>query len=382
MAEQVKAAGAKPRLGRGLSSLIVNSAEVIASPVTPVTPADLPKTVYVPVAAPAGGPHQPVAVPTAAAVQVAPARAATQVASEVSATSAAPKGDAVAPGTDQHKQPVATEADGPHQEIAVSKIAPNPYQPRREFNAEDLAELAASIKEQGILQPLVVAPAADATSDCPFVLIAGERRLRASRLAGLTKVPCIIKQATRQQMLEWALIENVQRTDLNPVERAVAYRDYMDRFNLSVADAAQRMGQPRTTVANYLRILDLCDDVQKLLLEGTLTFGHAKVLAGLAGQEARQVELAKRIVAETLSVRQLETLAAISPQQEQAPPQRTIHTKAAYLRDLEDQLTRAVGTRVTIMPGRAKHTGRLVIDYYSLDDFDRFCSALGLKVES
>ncbi|RPI62825.1 MAG: ParB/RepB/Spo0J family partition protein [Planctomycetaceae bacterium] len=267
-------------------------------------------------------------------------------------------------------------------EISIDKITPNPYQPRREFNPDDLRDLAASITSQGILQPLIVAPHTDVPAGDAYVLIAGERRLRAAKLAGLAVVPCVVRQATRQQMLEWALIENIQRADLNPVERAVAYRDYMDRFQLTVALAAEKLGQPRTTVSNYLRILELCDEIQTMLVSGVLSFGHAKVLASLAGDVDRQVALARRVMAETLSVRQLEQVvetitighAAVEPPK---PPK----VKAAYLVDLEDQLTRTVGTKVCIQPGRAKNTGRIVIEYYSLDDFDRLCGTMGLTVE-
>lgn len=327
MAEQAKSA--KPRLGRGLSSLITNSAAT-AEP-APASSQPQPAATAVP------GTYVPVPAPHAG-------------------------GEAI-------------------RELEIDRITPNPLQPRRQFDAEQLAQLAQSISQQGILQPLVVANSADGDGH-PFVLIAGERRLRAARQAGLAKVPCVIRAATRQQMLEWALIENIQREDLNPVERALAYRDYMDRFKLSAPDAAQKLGQPRTTVLNYLRILDLCDDVQKMLLDGSLSFGHAKILASLAGDAERQAVLAKRVVAEALSVRQLEALVAAGASPARPAEPRPARVKAAYLRDLEDQLTRAVGTRVSILPGKAKHSGRLVVEYYSLDDFDRIAKNLGVTVES
>ena len=317
----------RPRLGRGLSSLIVNSAPppVVAAPEAQPQPATTEGT------------YMAVTAPTISADSI--------------------------------------------RKIAIEKISPNPYQPRRQFDPEQLSQLAQSISQQGILQPLVIAESVEGDGH-PFVLIAGERRLRAAKQAGLAEVPCVVRKATRQQMLEWAIIENIQREDLNPVERALAYRDYMDRFTLSAADAAQKLGQPRTTVLNYLRILDLCDEIQKMLLDGTLSFGHAKVLAGVAGDPDRQIALAKRVIHETLSVRQLEALAAAAPAAKQDAPARPTRIKAAYLRDLEEQLTRAVGTRVNILPGKAKNSGRLVVEYYSLDDFDRIVKGLGLTVES
>jgi len=270
-----------------------------------------------------------------------------------------------------------------HIEVHIDQIGPNPYQPRRQFKEEDLSELADSISKQGILQPLIISPAEDPAAAFPYTLIAGERRLRAARKCGLSSVPCVIRKASRRDMLEWALIENIQRTDLNPVERAEAYRDYMDRFSLTQVEAAERLGQPRTTIANYLRILDLCDVVRKILLDGDLSFGHAKVLAGLVGSPARQTELAKRVVSGSLSVRQLEGLVATQLAGDAAVP-RTVRrrVKAPYILDLEERLTQAVGTRVTIRPGRGKNSGRLLIDYYSLEDFDRIAAALGLKSEN
>jgi len=316
MAEQTKLTPSKPRLGRGLSSLIVNSADS-------------------------------------------------------------------APRDEQHSSNAREPAlpTGLPIEIEIEHISPNPFQPRREFRAEELNDLAQSIAQQGILQPLVLAPNGEEDASHPYILIAGERRLRAARQIGMKKVPCVVKQATRQQMLEWALIENIQRSDLNPVERARAYRDYLDRFNLSGAQAAQRLGEPRTTIANYLRILDLSDSVQTMLIDGRLTFGHAKVLAGLAGAPERQAELARQVVDDTLSVRQLETLACMEAAgcvQEAPKPARM---KPAYIRDLEEQLTAAIGTHVSIHPGRAKHTGRIVIEYYNLDDFDRIALRMGVSVQ-
>ena len=277
---------------------------------------------------------------------------------------------------------VSTSAEAPAgpREIRVDDISPNPYQPRREFTPEELNELADSIRVQGVIQPLVVCPANGAAAT-PFVLIAGERRLRASRQAGLTAVPCVVRQATPQQMLELALIENLQRADLNPVERAVAYRDYMDRFNITQQEAAERLGLPRATIANTLRVLDLSDDVQKLLLNGKLTFGHAKVLAGLVHRSELQLSLAQRVANEDLSVRQLEGLIEVATTHP-GRPRREPKQKQPYIRDLEDQLTATVGTKVFILPGRAKNTGRIMIDYYSLEDFDRITENLGLKLQS
>jgi ParB family chromosome partitioning protein len=216
-----------------------------------------------------------------------------------------------------------------------------------------------------------------------FTLIAGERRLRAAKLVGLSTVPCVVRQATGQQMLEWALIENIQRSDLNPLERAMAYREYSDRFNLTVAQASERLGQPRTTVSNHLRILDLQPDIQQMIGGGTLSFGHAKVIAGIVGNTELQLELATRVAKEDLSVRQLEGLVSVNQAAGQASAAtKAPRTKPPYVVDLQEQLTQAVGTRVTIVQGRSKNTGRIVVDYYSLDDFDRIAAGLGLKSQA
>ncbi len=270
--------------------------------------------------------------------------------------------------------------------IAIDAIAANPYQPRREFNPEALTELTESIRRQGVLQPLIVCSASKVGGDPekPYVLIAGERRLRAARLAGMESIPCIVRDASQDQMLEWALVENIQREDLNPIERAQGYRQYMDRFNLTQAQVGERVGQPRATIANHLRLLDLCDEAQGLLAEGLLTFGHGKVLAGMVGDVERQVALARKTAAEGLSVRELEEEVAGGRKRGRAGGKGqggsgAGRAKAAHLVDLEEQLSHCVGTRVKILPGRAKHSGRIVIDYYSLDDFDRIAGALGLR---
>ncbi len=293
---------------------------------------------------------------------------------------------AEAEAADRHSPSLQAPTSGTlRQEIPVDQIAPNPYQPRRQFDTGEMDDLAASIAREGILQPLLIVRAADRAASRPYVLVAGERRLRAARRAGMTAVPCVVREATAEQLLEWSLIENIQRSDLNPIERAEGYRSYMDRFKLTQAQVAERTGEARATVANYLRVLDLCDAVQVMLLEGALSFGHAKALAALAGEDRRQLALARRIGREGLSVRQTERLVAETkaPAGRAGPEERPggAGGKPPYVLDVEARLTRAVGTRVTILPGRAKNAGRIVIEYYSLDDFDRIAGSLGLRDE-
>jgi len=284
----------------------------------------------------------------------------------------------------QASQPNSTA--GQPVEIPVFAIQPNPYQPRRNFDQANLDELTESIRQQGVLQALLVTRAPDAVGE-QYVLIAGERRLRAADSAGLSTVPCIIRTASNEQMFEWALVENIHRSDLNPLERAQAYRDYMDRFSTTQQQLAEQIGQPRSTIANHLRILDLCEEVQALIASGALSFGHAKVLATHAADPQKQIDLARKVVDEGLSVRHLELLASLrppgsSPGAEPADNSAPTGRKSQHIVDLERQISRTIGTRVTIWPRRTKNRGRIVLEYNSLDDFDRITEALGATLES
>jgi len=279
-------------------------------------------------------------------------------------------------------------ADGTPIGVPLASIVPNPYQPRRTFDKGQLAELAESIRKQGLLQPLLVVGDQDQEPG-RYVVVAGERRLRAAAMAGLENVPCVVRDATPQQMLEWALVENIQRADLNPVERAIAFRDYMDRFAATQQELASMLGLPRSTIANYLRILDLCDEVQAYLLGGALSFGHAKVLGGLAGQAGIQLRVARKAVEGGLSVRQLEELVAAAIGRLDGTDTGGAGVagggrpaKSEHIVDVERQLGRALGTKVVIRPGRGKHTGRIELRYGSLDDFDRIVRALGAELDS
>ncbi|MFH2039723.1 MAG: ParB/RepB/Spo0J family partition protein, partial [Chloroflexota bacterium] len=188
--------------------------------------------------------------------------------------------------------------------ISVDKILPNPRQPRRDFDPEELSELTASVLEHGVLQPLIISPG---KIDGEYILIAGERRLQASRLAGLARVPVVIRETTDMEKLELALIENLQRTDLNALEQAEAYRQLADEFNLSHEAIALKIGKSRVTVSNILRLLKLPDNVKNSLIEGRITEGHARALLGLTTPESQTAAL-KTILARELSVRQAEDL--------------------------------------------------------------------------
>jgi len=251
-------------------------------------------------------------------------------------------------------------------QIEVERVIPNEYQPRRTFRDDSLQELAASIREKGILQPVIVSRVGDGS----FRLIAGERRWRAASLAGLKKIPALVKDVSSQDAIEIALIENIQREDLNPVETAAAFQRLLRDFHLTQEDLSQRVGKDRATISNYLRILKLPDEIRSLLNENRLTVGHAKALLGLDKKE-EQIECARAIVKKGLSVREAETLCQrlLRP-----PSKRRTKGKLPEVLDLEDRLTRSLGTKVRIH--HKDKTGRIEIEYYSLDELDRLIELL------
>jgi ParB family chromosome partitioning protein len=273
----------------------------------------------------------------------------------------------------------ATELPGERlAEIDLALIDPNPHQPRGSMDPVALKELAASIKVSGVLQPVILRPIEGGGGN-RYQLVAGHRRTEAAKLAGLAKIPALLKAgSTDEQQAEWALIENIQRQDLNPIERAKAYRSYVDTFKLTHAQAAERLGEDRATISNFLRLLDLNPGVQDLVARGLLTAGHAKVLAGIS-DPARQDAFANRTIAEGLSVRKLEevltgTSTEVTAEEIQTPVSahnRTLTAKSPHVVELEQDLSRKLGTKLRIFPSKRKNTGKIVIQYYSLDEFDR-----------
>ncbi|MFH1419504.1 MAG: ParB/RepB/Spo0J family partition protein [Planctomycetota bacterium] len=254
--------------------------------------------------------------------------------------------------------------------LPVDQIRRNPMQPRRAFDEDALASLAESLRDKGALQPIVVRPA-----ESGYELVAGERRLRAAKIAGLRELPAIVRGTKDEELLELALVENIQRADLNPVDRARGYRALQDRFGLSHEEIAGRMGEDRTTVTNYLRLLELPDGVLEMLADGWLSTGHAKALLGTTDNQAR-ISLASKVRDEGWSVRRLEKVVAASKTPKDADkPSRQVRPA---VRDLEELLSIALGTRVEIHEGRRRHTGRIFVQYSSLDDFQRIASKLGV----
>jgi ParB family chromosome partitioning protein len=250
-------------------------------------------------------------------------------------------------------------------ELPLSKIQRNPHQPRQSWDESKLFELAESINANGLIQPVIVRPMGDS-----YQLIAGERRLRAMRMAGKTTISAIVRPANEEQLLEWALIENIHRDDLNPIERARAYQNYLQRFSLTQKEAAQRLGEDRSTIANYARLMELSDNIKDLVAQGKITMGHARALLGIADIKKRQ-ELAETIVTLHWSVRETEKRIQVLQQQAQSKTVKT-PAKTPHILELEQEMTRQLGTRVTInTSGRKGHRGKIIIEFYNLDDFDR-----------
>ncbi|MDQ3705222.1 MAG: ParB/RepB/Spo0J family partition protein [Chloroflexota bacterium] len=257
--------------------------------------------------------------------------------------------------------------------VPVDSIAPNPRQPRGTFDLEDLEDLAASIREHGVLQPLVVTQAGNEGS---YNLIAGERRWRAAMLAGLEQVPVIVKETSSRGMLELALVENLQRADLNPLEEATAYRALVDDFGMKQDEVADRVGKSRQAVANSLRLLRLPPAIQEALAAGSMSEGHARALLQVPDTDL-QLQLAQRIASEGLSVRQVEALARrlaeVAGAQEEAPEDEAAEGESESLydpfRDLEEQFRNALGTKVQL--SKSRRGGRLVIYFYSDEELER-----------
>ncbi len=267
------------------------------------------------------------------------------------------------------------------QTLPISSITRNRMQPRQTFNEEALADLVASVKLHGVLQPLLVRPSADG-----YELIAGERRLRASSAAGLHEVPVVIVEASDMSSLEIALIENLQRENLNPVEEAEGYRELSDSFSLTQEEIALRVGKSRATVANALRLLALPDEVRSMLADGRVSTGHAKALLALEIPQ-EQILMARRIVDEGLSVRAVEKLIRRSTLAPVRPRAARPDLPASHIRDLSEKLHSYFGTSIRIEPCKTfangkKGKGHIEIDFFSNDDLDRVLNLLGLEHEN
>jgi ParB family chromosome partitioning protein len=247
-------------------------------------------------------------------------------------------------------------------EVSVDDIAPNPMQPRQKLEPESLEELAASIREHGLIQPLIVSSTVPGMGSAPYQLIAGERRLEAARLAGSFTVPVIVKEATPQEMLALALVENIQRADLNPLEEANAYRQLMDEFGLTQEQVATQVGKSRVAVANTVRLLRLPAAVKSALVNGQISEGHARALLGLDQEEA-QLRALKTVIKQRLNVRQTEELVR---RMLTGPRPHKEETSAPETESLEREFRERLGTKVRLF--RGKRGGKLVIHFYSEEE--------------
>ncbi|MEX0742094.1 MAG: ParB/RepB/Spo0J family partition protein [Phycisphaeraceae bacterium] len=333
----------KPRLGRGLSSLVSMPQQVSVEPPKPDEPAPAPGTDADP-------------------------------ASPADASGASPRGADAVPAGDG-------DASGLRW-LAVTAVSPNRYQPRREFDETALAQLAGSIKRDGLMQPIIVRPVPD--SHEAYELVAGERRWRAAQQAGLEQVPAIVRDLDDQQAAEWAVVENLQREDLNPIERAQAFARLIEEFELSHEQVAERVGVGRPTVSNTLRLMELPAEVQDMVRNGQLTGGASRALLSLDDPQA-MAAMAKQAVAGGWSVRTLE--AAVRRVVSEGDSEGAKAEPAArpgrspVLADLEEQLASQLHTKVKIRRGKRKGSGTLMIEFFDLDQFDTLLQRLDVTLE-
>lgn len=276
--------------------------------------------------------------------------------------------DALIPGWEE------TSVSGPGDKVVqvpIANISPNPHQPRKQFNPEALEDLANSIREHGIIQPLILIPAEEANH---YTLIAGERRLRAAKIAELNEVPAIVRSATEQQQLEFAIIENVQREDLNPLERARAYESLLDGFSLTHEDIAKRVGKSRVSVTNTLRLLNLPPVAQKALLDSEISEGHARALLGLPNDRSIESAL-DSVVSLNLNVRQTEAL--VSKLMGKSPRTTSPTPRSPEIEDLENKLRQFFHTKVNLTKGT--HGGTISIAFYSDEELNNILDLLGIN---
>lgn len=259
-------------------------------------------------------------------------------------------------------------------EIAVSDIVPNRFQPRRVFDPEALNELAQSIKQHGVIQPVLVRKTATG-----YELVAGERRWRAAQQVGLKAIPAVVRDYDDGQMTELALIENIQRENLNPIEEAAAFRRLMDEFSLTQEEVARRIGRSRSLIANTVRLLNLPAAVQDHVSRGTLTMGQARPLLGLEDAEL-QLEAAESIIAEDLSARDAEELVRrLLSTPRTKPARKQPEKREFFLAEAEERLKMALGTQVRIKPGKLK--SKIEIEFYSAEDLERLIETLSAQLQ-
>lgn len=252
----------------------------------------------------------------------------------------------------------------PDKMVKITKVEPNREQPRHKFDEEALNELAESIKQYGIISPIIVQDRKD-----HYEIIAGERRWRAAKIAGLKEVPVIIKNYTEQEIVEISLIENIQREDLNPIEEALAYKRLLNEFNLKQEEVAERVSKSRTAVTNSMRLLKLADEVQQMIIDEKITTGHARALITIEEPE-KQIEIAKKVINEKLSVRDIEKLVKDlgKPKKKKKEPKK-VQNEFIY-DDIEEKLKQSLGTKVSVS-AKEDGSGKIEIEFYSSEELER-----------
>ncbi len=260
------------------------------------------------------------------------------------------------------------ENKNPETMVKLSMVEPNGEQPRKNFDEDSLLELAESIKQFGLLQPIIVQDRKN-----HFEIIAGERRWRAAKMAGLKEIPVIIKNLTNQEIVEISLIENIQREDLNPIEEAQAYKRLLEEFNLKQDEVAERVSKSRTAVTNSMRLLKLCDEVQQMVVNEMISTGHARALLSIEDPE-EQYMIAQKVFDEKMSVREVEKLVKDLHKPEKAPKKENKSLEVIY-QNIENRLKESLGTKVSISP-KNNGAGKIEIEFYNHDDLDRLMEQL------
>ena len=266
------------------------------------------------------------------------------------------------------KAEIKADADNSLVEVKISEIDPNIGQPRKKFDEDELLELAESIKIHGVIQPIIVTKRGKR-----YEIIAGERRWRASKLAGLTKIPAVIREYTDKEIMEVSLIENIQRQDLNPIEEAVAFKNLIDEYKMKQDDLAERVSKSRSAITNALRLLKLDDKVKAMLAEGLISTGHARALLAVEDKSKQQI-LATRIFDEKLNVRETEKLVKQILENKESKKEKKSSEKLIY-KKLEDSLKSIIGSKVSIK-SKDNGKGKIEIDYYSIEELDRITELL------
>ena len=262
------------------------------------------------------------------------------------------------------------ENKNPETMVKLSMVEPNGEQPRKNFDEDSLLELAESIKQFGLLQPIIVQDRKN-----HYEIIAGERRWRAAKMAGLKEIPVIIKNLTNQEIVEISLIENIQREDLNPIEEAQAYKRLLEEFNLKQDEVAERVSKSRTAVTNSMRLLKLCDEVQQMVVNEMISTGHARALLSIEDPE-EQYMIAQKVFDEKMSVREVEKLVKDLHKPEKAPKKENKSLEVIY-QNIENRLKESLGTKVSISP-KNNGAGKIEIEFYNHDDLDRLMEQLRL----